>query len=225
MKGIIVALLTILIFILCAVVGYNIAKDANGGIFIQPKSTLPVDASEQHNYVIVQVDQLDAAQPRLVSVWFVSLFFPKENAPTVTIAQLFSPISTGSRSRSLEKNFSLTPEGEPSPRFWRAVQGFKIQWESYFVIDALSMQHILEWVNGPGDYPGSLNNLGDTKAMMDKTCQSLAELKTRDAPPFDWTGLVPDHFRSNLHMEVGLLYWNRVVKSEPQANCQTIPAR
>src|SRR5690554_2054840 len=106
MKKIVVFVVVLLIFFACAAVGYSIASRFD---LLELEATIePVEseAGEQYRLLIVQVDQLDASQPRLVSVWYVSLFFI-ENAPaTLTFAQLYAPYSTAESAQRLEQSFS-----------------------------------------------------------------------------------------------------------------------
>lgn len=228
MKNLLVIFLILLIFSICAVIGYNAANRFDLPTFEAqqaPTNVAPGEKTEQHNFIIVQVDQLGVDKPRLVSVWFASLFFMEGTPPTLTFAQLYSPFSNGNQSRSLERAFSLTSSGEPSAGFWRSVRSYKIKWEAYFVVDQNSTQRMLEWVNGPADFISPFFEPEKTQALVQQTCQSLAGLSSREAPAFDWTGLAPEHFRSNLRMEIGLAYWNRMVVKDQQLRCEVIVAQ
>lgn len=223
MKAVLVFLLALLAFFACAVLGYAIAQQT-GALPEPPAVTLPADVpgSEQHNLVIVQVDQLDAEKPRLVSVWFVSLFFLDDTPPRLAFVQLYSQQSTKTISQNLERNFSLSESLEPSANFWRAVKAFDIDWEAYFVVDNVSTQRILEWVNGPGDYVSPFGWPGLTQPLINQTCGSLAGLASREAPAFDWTGLAPDHFHSNMRMEIAMAYWDDMLDPQKKLICEVI---
>lgn len=225
MKKIVVFVVVLLIFFACAAVGYSIASRFD---LLELEATIePVEseAGEQYRLLIVQVDQLDASQPRLVSVWYVSLFFI-ENAPaTLTFAQLYAPYSTAESAQRLEQSFSMIPDGGPAPAFLRTVERFRIGWDSYVVVDYFSTQRMLEWINGPGSYAAAFETPEETTALLTRTCESLKALSNRENPPFDWTGLAPDHFRSNLRMEIGLAYWNRMTGLEQAIRCDLILAR
>lgn len=229
MKKFVVFIVAPLIFCLCAVIGYSIASQND---FLDLGKTVePVDSEggEQYNVLIIQVDQLDGLKPRLVSVWYVSLFFMDDSPPTLTFGQLFAPYSGTESAQRLARAFALTAGGEPASGFLRAVESFKIRWDAYFVVDYFSTQRMLEWVNGPGEFTRPFDDPQQTRALLEQTCQSLAGLSTRQAPlsnrqvpPFDWTGLAPHHFHSNLRMEIGLDYWNRMNSTEEPVRCEII---
>lgn len=223
MKAVLVILIALLIFFACAMIGYQLGVQT-GAIGEAPPQVQPatVEGSEQHNLVIIQVDQLDAPQPRLVSVWFISLFFLDDASPRLAFVQLYSLQSTTAHAQDLARSFALDSSLEPSAGFWRSVRAFDIEWEAYFVVDNMSSQRIMEWVNGPGDYVSALQNPGQAQALLTQTCQALTGIASRQGPAFDWTGLAPAHFHSNMRMEIAMAYWDKVTKPEKPVICEVI---
>jgi hypothetical protein len=227
MKNLLLVVVVIIVFFACATIGYNVATR-----FDHPQQAdLPAPAAtagtnnEQYNMLIVQVNQLDAEKPELVSVWFISLFFQEDSAPLITFAQLYAPWSGTTSARLLSKTFSLDANGEPAQGFWKAIQSQKIKWDAYFVVDDFSVQRTLEWLNGPGDYISPLNTAADTNTLVGQICRSMAGINVREGSAFDWNGLAPLHFRSNLRMEIGMGYWNRVTGASKPVTCDTVLAR
>lgn len=227
MKNLLLVVVVIIIFFACATIGYNVATR-----FDQPQQVeqpAPVATTEtnneQYNMVIVQVGQLDAEKPELVSVWLISLFFQEDSAPLITFAQLYAPWSSTASARLLNSTFALDANGEPAQAFWKSIQSQKIKWDAYFVVDDFSVQRTLEWLNGPGDYINPLHSAADTNTLVGQICRSMAGIGVREGPAFDWNGLAPLHFRSNLRMEIGMGYWNRVAGASKPVTCETILAR
>lgn len=225
MKAVLVILIALLVFFACATLGYQLAMQTGVWPGEAPRPTAAVSTlgAEQHNLVIIQVDQLDADKPKLVSVWYVNILFLEDTPPTLSFAQLYSPESSKATARNLERNFSLNSSLEPSNSFWKAVKATRVEWEAYFVVDNISTQRILEWVNGSGDYITPFNSADQSRNVITQTCQSLAAISSREGPAFDWAGLAPDHFHSDMHMEIAMAYWNRITKSTKPISCLPVP--
>ena len=183
---------------------------------------IPGIGSEQHNVMVVQVDQLDAEGPRLESVWFVSIFFMENVPPSLTFVQLYSPSATSENARAIERAFSLNPGGEPGEAFWKALEVFEVPYEGYFLVDRFSAQRLLEWANGPGDHVSPLADPQNSRLLLEQTCQSISGISLRETTPFDWTGLAPKHFRSNMRMEKAVDYWRKLTSSETALRCDMI---
>jgi hypothetical protein len=227
MKNIVVLLLVLLVFCLCAVIGYSAANDLDLTRRQQaPTATSEPGWGEQHNFLIIQVDQLDAQAPRLVSVWFISLFFMDDHPSTLTFAQLYAPYLQNDVARNMEKTFSLTHEGDPSNRFWSVIRDQNIALEGYFLVDQVSTQRLLEWLSGPADYTTTFFDPAGTQTLVEQTCRSVVSLADQgekvSRPGFDWTGLAPEHFRSNVRMEIALAYWNRITVGDQVGRCEVI---
>jgi hypothetical protein len=228
MKRKLIIFLILFVFCLCASAGFYMATRVSPGMpaaspAAQPTiEVIPGIGSEQHNIVIVQVDQLDAQQPRLETVWFVSIFFMEDVPPSVTFVQLYSPYTASENARALERAFSITVGGEPVKSFWAALDAYDIQYEGYFMVDRYSTQYILEWANGAGDYIAPLVDPDGPRGLVDQSCQSVSGMSLRETTPFDWTGLAPKHFRSNMRMEKAKEYWDKMTSSEQPLRCDLI---
>ena len=229
MKKVIIVLLASLVFVACGFIGYQLANRVNPAK-IPASSTASgrVGQGEQHNLVVLQVDRLDSYQPKLVSIWFASLYFMDSDPPMLTLGQLYPTLSNNNINQSIARSFALDGEGEPSTGFWRNLDVYKINWEGYLLVDAVTMQRVMEWVNGPGDYIALLSSgpesSDERNQLAGQSCQRIAGIDTRQDPALQWGDLVPDHFRSNLHMEDALAYWNRVTTAR-DARCEILPAR
>ena len=229
MKKVVIILLFILVFSACGILGYQLANRMNPA---QPQASSAgsgrVGQGEQHNLVIIQVDQLDSLQPHLISVWYASLYFLEDKPPTLTFGQLYPMRANQATNQSIGKSFALDSHGEPSAGFWRNLETFKIKWEGYLLVDNVAMQRVLEWINGPGDYVSILGSGPDgsdqRNQLADQSCQKIAGIDQRQGPSLEWGDLIPAHFHSNLRMEDALAYWDRV-KSARDARCEILPAR
>lgn len=229
MKNAVIFLIIILVFLACGFVGYQLATRIDPARTALAGSTPGrTGQGEQHNLVIIQVDRLDITQPRLVSVWYVSLFFMGGEAPRLSFGQLFPTRSSASVNQSIARSFDLDDQGDPSTGFSRSLDTFKIKWEGYLLVDDITAQRVLEWINGPGDYLSILSSGADNSAarnqLAGQSCKAVAGIDKRQGPPLQWGDLVPAHFRSNLRMEDALAYWNRVTTAS-SAQCEVLPSR
>ncbi len=225
MKKFLAVALVILSFSVCMAIGFNVASSVDPVKNVRPTADPgSIGKGDQHNLLIVQVDELNNPSPKLVSVWFVSLFFLDGAPPTLTFAQLYSPQASTPRALSLGRAFEITHSSEIGAGFWKAVQQFKVQWEGYFLVDNISVQRIMEWINGPGNFAEDLNKSGQSEATILQACHMASNLQKGTAVPFDWTGLAPDHFRSNLRMEIGLSYWDRMMQKGLPLRCEILLA-
>ena len=226
MKAIVLILLILLVFLGCALLGFQAAGQLNPS---QADSREPVlDAEfkgEQYNLLLMRVDQLNSPQPKLISIWFVSLFFLADNPTTLTLAQIYP--SNSPSSLSLEQTLAFTAQGEIAPAFWEKMADYGFNWESYVVVDTVGANSFLQWLSGPGDYTGVLEAASGSREnglrMVEQTCNSIASASGRDIGQVNWSDLMPAHFRSNIRLEAGLVYWDRLIDTGP-VRCEIIPS-
>lgn len=228
MKNAVIILMAIFVFFLCAIVGYQLATQSSfgqdGG---PPMDQTSGNKGEQHNLIVVHVDQLDSPQPQLISVWFVQLFFFEGTPPTITFAQIYPTRSESTTSRAIERSYSLSADGEPAPGFWQSIRALNVNWEGFLVVDQMTMDRILAWANGPSDISwvqaALRDNPEEIQRLLKQTCKSVGGIDRREADPFSWGDLVPAHFHSNLRMEAALAYWEKVTNAEMPIKCEVVP--
>lgn len=228
MRTWILLFIAIIVFVGCAVVGYNIARNMNQPPELSGISAdIPVPISEQHNYIVLRVDDLRSSRPRLVSVWFVSLYLVSENPNALTLAQIYPPKVVTQKSTALDRTFALSTEGGPVPAFWDAVKRYNLQWEGYILFDAQGANLFLQWLVGPADFQGALDeaakNHENSLRMAQQVCKSITDSSGRSLGDFAWSQVVPDHFRSSLLLQTGLVYWDRMTDPEHSVRCEFLP--
>lgn len=227
MKGFLLILILLVVFSACAFLGYEAANRMD---LIQTGGTQQASASGgenfnegQHNLILVHVDQLAGKQSRLVSVWYVSLTFINDAAPHMDMGRLYPSGATPELAQALQESFTLSPAGDPGRAFWDAIRGGGLRWENFLVVDNVAVQKMLEWINGPGDYPDLLGsrdgNPGLVREVLMQTCGTMSNLESRGEAPFSWGDLAPAHFHSNLNMEVALAYWTRITNKDQPVSC------
>jgi hypothetical protein len=141
-------LFPILLFLaVCSLLGYlavasaDLPAQAAGAVPVAaagsgPFPTVRKAASNgQRNVLIVGVDRLDAAQPRLEGIWLAAYLPP---TPRLTILPLYpASLSGGAAEDSrLESLFRLQPGGMPEPAFLSALQEKDLWWNNYVVVES-----------------------------------------------------------------------------------------
>lgn len=221
MKNLVLILLIIAVFFACAVVGYQAAKVFPGDE--KPPVNALNNPSEQHKLIVIHVDALDAANPRIVSVWFLSLFFHDELPPTISLIQIY-PSSDALTSQIMERSFSVNGDRDPPAAFWQSIRAQKIEWDDYMIIDQVTVNRVLGWIIGPGNYDwvnqATRDNPREVESLLKQACTGLGGIDHRETAPFSWGDLVPAHFHSRLPMERALAYWEQITKAEKPIKCE-----
>jgi len=222
MKNLVLILLIIIIFFACAVLGYQFALNNDNG-----RATQVSDPREQHRLIVIHVDALDSASPRIVSVWFLSLFFHEGLPPTISLAKIF-PASDALTSQVMERAFSLNRDNDPPATFWQTIRAQNIQWDDYMVLDQVTVNRVFGWILGPGDYnwvnTALQENPDEVKRLLTQACEGLGGIDNRETQAFSWGDLVPVHFHSRIPMEEALAYWEQITKSKEPVRCDVVVA-
>jgi hypothetical protein len=110
----------------------------------------------QHNILLLQVDRIDADQPRLDSVWLMAYY---SNSPRVDLLPIYPVNKPGALERvhNLPDQFVLTPSGEPGEAFWLEMQEINTWWNGFIMMDEMAAQKLSERLVG-----ASVNDQGPT---------------------------------------------------------------
>jgi hypothetical protein len=216
MKNLFVFLLILVAFVACAFIGFYLTKqidsDPVGERSPQPVNT---DGIEQRKIIIIHVDRLDTPQPKLVSVWFLSVLFMENTPPIVTFAPIYSIHGNTQRQQAVERSFSVDRQGTPGEPFWQVMRSNRIEWEGYLLIDDVGVGRVFQWLEDQPQ-PGTLNQ------RLFANCHRLPEVSQEAIERFDWQSFSPDHFRADLRLDVALAVWNRLIASEA-VKCEVLP--
>jgi hypothetical protein len=153
-------LFPILLFLAaCSLLGYLAVTSA--GLPVQAAGALPVAAADngpfptvqkaasngQRNVLLVGVDRLDAAQPRLEGIWLVAYLPP---TPRLTILPLYPASLSGGAPEDtrLESLFRLLPGGAPDPAFLSALQEKDLWWNNYAVVESSLLGQLADLAGG-----------------------------------------------------------------------------
>lgn len=199
-----------------------------GRVADQSVDLATITPGNQHYFVLIQVDEITAPSPRLAAAWFVSLFAIEGHPPTLTFTQVFPSLQNPERDQALERAFALDGSRNPTAAFWKEMQTFEIISEGYLLVDNQGIEHVFGWLRETeGLDPVSLDNLAQSQNRMRRMqagCQALSLQSAQPERPFSWGGLLPDHFQSNLRMEMALAYWQDAMDSGDPIRCEVFQA-
>jgi hypothetical protein len=107
----------------------------------------PTPTTSQRILLVIGVDRLAAAEPRLESVWLVS-YFPGQSE--ITLLPVYPSILGSLDSmRELAASFSLDRHGEPAPGFLAQLQKKNLWWSGRLLVDEIGLIAALDLLNSP----------------------------------------------------------------------------
>lgn len=230
MKKLFVILILLILFIICAAMGFSGAKSAwqsISGVIATPVNPTAnsVAAGIQHNLVVIRVDDLQSHDPVLISTW---ILFTTFSDPPYLVMKILFP---GSKITSLKNNFYLDPEGRLAPQFEEEIQKLNFPWDGYLLIDNQGIQKLSEWLldqpveflpYDPQSSPDGFTVFLDDSRRLSSFCESLSDVQQESTFPF-WREIIPSHMRSNLGFDDLVLYWDYMTRSTNPPYCEIIP--
>ena len=205
-------------------IGFMIGKDQSEPV---AKLALP---PEQLTLVIVTVDRLDSANPRLISV--TAAFLKSGSAPAAAFKPLYPSLDAPEGAPDLGSSFTLTGDQVPAESFWSALEKYNFLWNGYLLLDTTGASTIAQWTGIPDPSSTSAQSATtpeQTKAISDRHTQYLNELCAQiqnrtvsDLPKPAWSSLVPAHMRTDLGFESFVSYWDLFANPEQVLSCSVI---
>jgi hypothetical protein len=216
----IVIFLTIVVFLACLGFGLYTSykpdqnkKQGEGGYLpvVTPVSQF------QNNYLIIHVDNLQADNPQLVSVWGLIAYFPEPKL----IFQALYPMQTPTNTQVLER-YKLSSQKIPDAAWLRALADYnQITWDNYFLVDNEALNQLGNYVYGGGinlDQP--TNPISAEQAFMQTMCDAFAAQGRNFLIAYQWKDLIPDHFRSNVSLDFGLVNTDKLLSPGLPVRCE-----
>jgi len=215
--------LTIIAFLACFFIGLYLAEivPGKGGVSGQAgNNPLATPASRfQHNILVIRVDDLQSQSPKLVSIWGLIVYFPEPKL----IFQRVYPLSTLENDK-IEANFSLSSGKVPSNAFLKVLnESLNIIWDNYILLDIQAGDQLSAWAGAAGVggiEPGSDQMFSLEGEAVRQMCEKFAAQSTDTRDPFDWQTTIPDHMRSNIPLDFGLLSIDRLSHGEKPLKCE-----
>jgi len=190
----------LVLFGLCAAAGYWLAR-----ITEQPAERMTStpddtsDLSNQRRLILIQVDDLTAANPQLDVVWLVAVSMT--DAPQLN----FRIIYPGDKDAEVLSNFGISENRQPNPSFLPGVQqAFNLaETTQYILFDRTALQRLSIWI-GTGDVPLEGRQPSEyavfQKTLIPYGCE-IARSNVEGLPQLDWAGLIgAGHLSMNFDM-------------------------
>ena len=215
-----VIFLTILVFLACLGFGlYTSYKPEGNGEQAEGRYTstdLPV-SEHQSNYLFIHVDDLQAENPQLISVWGVIAYYPE---PKLIFSPLY-PMPTATNDKVLER-YKLSIQKIPDPTWLRSLSDFfQVTWDGYILLDTAAMNQLSASTFGGGiDFAKPDDPVGAEKPYMQATCDSFSAQGRNFLIGFQWKDLIPDHFRSNVSLEFSLVNSDKLLSPGLPVRCE-----
>jgi hypothetical protein len=204
----------------------------------RPASGLAQPANGQRNLLVIGVDRLDNAQPRLESVW-LALYFPGRSPVA------FLPLYPGpGGEEALPAAFELTPAGDPGERFLEQLRREQLWWSGIVLLDEAGLAAALDFLGGlpVGERPlgGALalaslarpwedpaGALQGQTALLQASCAAAAG---RDFDPREIRQFLRDtsgHLRADFELSQAAEEWLDLAGEAPGLTCEfpLAPAR
>jgi hypothetical protein len=148
----------LLLFSCFLLIGFSIGR----GVWDDPAESRVIGppsgvAASQRNILVIGVDDLNARQPRLESIWLViylidhpqAIFLPiypppTEGGRTGEADPLFPSLDPPDQARLAGELFKAAPDGSPDLDSLEAHQAKNLWWSGYILVDEMGMAEVVE---------------------------------------------------------------------------------
>lgn len=113
----------------------------------QPNAVVPGDAVNQRKVLIVVVDNFQAANPQLVTMWLATYFHPRFQLTLIPIIPSILSENTQDEELFLE-DFELNEKGELSRDFLKWFETRQIRWDYYLILDEFGLAMLIDEIGG-----------------------------------------------------------------------------
>lgn len=105
------------------------------------------EAVNQRKILIVVVDNLQADNPQLATIWLATYFHPRFQ---ITLNPVFPELVSEDLQieKSLSDDFEFTVKGEFSQDFQKLIQSRQIHWDNYLYLDEFGLAMLIDEIEG-----------------------------------------------------------------------------
>jgi hypothetical protein len=237
MKAVVI-LLSIVAFVACLILGIQAGNQSTPSPTQTATSTplpSPASSEEQRTVVLIVADDMQAATPRLVSVWVV-LYRP--DIPLMSFLPIYphNTLTSPSKPPDLAGIFSLNPDQTPSGLFANALRSYRFEWTGYIMTDEMALAKTVNWLQGiqlssntaNGDaaiaslinpWEDPLGALKSQQNLLEALCVKVATL-TPEANWLELAGtLLPQHLHTSLSLEQAIKDWKQLASGTDPIHC------
>jgi len=237
-------LLSIIVFVACLVLGIRAGSTSPPGDQpgkTPPPQTIQLSAEKQRTILLIGVNDLQDASPRLISLW-VLLY--RLDTPRAAVVPLYPPPVTGVHTAlpvhtDLSVHFSLTDQRQLSSAFLGALQDFQFAWTGYVMMDQTGSARLIDWMKGIEIQDTTLDGMSAVATLVDPLVDASAALASQKQlgqslcqrfsavdPDSNWlaltTDLIPQHLNTNLDIESLRADWKTLVASSTPLSCEVL---
>jgi hypothetical protein len=224
----------LLLFAACAVGGYLLASKSQLGTSsntsVASGNVATALASQQQNYLLVRVDDLTAADPRIVEAWMVLTLY--SDPPQIMFVPIY-PRYDAAQDSELASAFALDSQGNMGSKLVAKVsEMFKVTINGYILTDAAGMNAIASWFGidsiAAGIYPAQSDTekhaiLLNSQTFLQKVCSQIKNGKAlQQYASIYWSQLIPNHFQTDMSFEQLTASWERVTHASPPQQCDVL---
>jgi hypothetical protein len=147
-------LIFILIFTLCLIAGFNLGSiwQQDSEEVTQIANTPHVfdspDTGNQHNILIIGIDQINNPKPSIHGLWLLIYY---RDTPQIDLIPIFPSIQEGEilQDQTLAGSFAISSSGDIQQKFWEHLQWRNILWHNYVLLDENALNEITRLVQLP----------------------------------------------------------------------------
>ena len=198
------------------------------GISIKSEAKL---SSDQHNYLVIGVDQIKSSNPNLESIWLL-ISFPGKSS--LTLIPVYPTVEGGIplADSTLAELFSISAEGIPGTGFSDHLRE-QIRWDNYILIDMAGYAAVFEFLDqGKPDFevtstltslpPVWQDPVGALQAqtqLMNAACTQASNLPGK-INTIEFIQNIQPHFHTDINWEEIIQQWSFEQQDSFQINCE-----
>ena len=214
-------LIIILVFLVCAFLGYKAAQK------IFPSSRLTANNLDvknpsshiiQNNYLVIHIDDRTLDKPKLISIW--AAFVNQSDSLQLMFVPLF-PATNPEIHDKIANSFKVNQDKTLNATFINQVnKAFEIKTSGYLLADDAATVSSIQWLTGASTTLASTPAVTDMDknhirssegASYQQFCQILsAGSGNAYVSAINWNNLLPDHFYTDLPFETLALVQDQI---------------
>lgn len=201
-------LIIICLFIICLLLGANLAN-----ISLTDNQVTPINQSQldenQTKILIFVVDNFEKRKPDLISVWSV-IFYYQDNH-----GLMFVPLTYDSNENfsEFEKSFIVTSDRTINDRTIKFLNTkFRTNWKSFVVVDQTAVSYLTSWITF-GEILEPSTDFDSLKQNTEKICRLLGTHQIAQIEEVDWSRIYPNHLNSDLTIDQMNNLWIKMIGS------------
>ena len=198
-------IIIISLFVICLLIGANLANISLTDNQVKPVSQIQEDETQTRILVYV-VDNFEKRKPELMSIWSV-IFYYQDSQGLMFVPLVFD---ADENFNEYEKSFIVTADRtihERTIKFFNTK--FRTNWNSYIIMDQAAVSYLTSWISLNEIKEVSIDNesLGGN---IEKICSLLLNHQIAQIDGIEWSLIFPHHMNSDLSIEQMKNLWEKL---------------